>query len=166
MTVKNSAGALTWEGAVATTVFEYPAEAPALEPGREYSWSVAPRTEGELGEPEIQLHWASLPTVFRVATPDETATVRAEIQQLRQDAKDAPADVHRTVEAMALAQRGFHAAAIARMLPEISRDIVLQKKYFQTLDVALAKREEAARVLLRVLWLDTRQGVLADRITN
>jgi hypothetical protein len=153
-----------WEGAVTTTVFDYPEHAPALEPGREYSWKVMPRSEGTLGEPELHPEWASLPATFSVAPTEEIVMACSDVQQVQQDAKDAPEDVRRTGEAMALAQRGFYAAAISLLLPETSREVVLSGDYFAKLDAALTQRDEAARVMLRVLWLDTRQSVLAEKI--
>lgn len=161
LTLKDARGAIVWEGAVNETVFDYPA---ALQPNTEYLWNVAPRQEGALGEAEINPEWATPFVSFRVATPGESTAVRAQMAQLTQELKISSPTLQRTAQATIWQQGGFRAAATAALLPETTHEIIKQGQYFSTLDAALARRSETERLLLRTLWIDANQGVLANKI--
>jgi hypothetical protein len=164
VTVKDAAGKTVWEQATAARALEYSADAPALEPGHEYLWTVAGRQEDEiLGDREVNPAWVSLTATFQIATPDEVLAARREQDELKSALQDAPESTRRLALAAALAQRGLATEAIA-LLTSLSRREVEQGSYRAKLDALLPQMDEATRVLLRGLFITTGQNNLAAKI--
>lgn len=164
VSLRDADGETIWETTTKGTSAAYPASAPALQPGGKYTWSVTPRETTKAGEPEPREGLASRSARLDIATEADTAAARGEGAEIAAALKALPAPTRRTLQAAALAKRGFLADAIATLLPEVTPEVVARGAYIATLDRMLPALDESSRVLLRSLYLDTKQEGLAKKV--
>ncbi len=166
VTVRDPQGNVVWQVVTTEKQMECPAQ-PALQAGVRYSWDVLPRQRDANGAVVPLDEKKSLTRWFEVTSSAEVKEMLSQMARLNAELKDAPESVRRTAQAAATAESGFHDAAIAD-LTDRTLEIEAARGTVQDAlakhDAVVAALDEAGRLLLRRLYLDTRQIPLAARI--
>ena len=169
VTVSDADGKQIWQVASKENVLPYALTAPALQPSQTYTWKVEVRnvpTEGkEAGKLQIDDSRSSREATFQIAPPAETAAAQAEFKSLDTSLKTVPLNVRRLALAASLEKRGFYGAAID-FLTQVAPETIEAGHYYDKLDEVLPKLDNATRVLLRRLYLETKQFILVDKIDH
>jgi hypothetical protein len=161
--IHNENNQMVWQGNTKELSLAYPADAPALEPGKQYFWNVEPRIEKEL--------WREVPLAFRfwpsivVAPAAEIQTAQQEQDELRDATKRATDAQRRFFAASALDKRGFYHDAILQLVPEMALPhAITQNQSHIILDTVVPRLDWPSRQLLRGLWYATSQNDLAQKL--
>ena len=166
LTVKDAKGALTWRGDVTEMCAVYPADAPGLQAGQRYFWSVTPRQASDLGDMELENEQASNPVWFEIADAATTAAAETATARLTADLKSEPAATRNLAIAANLAQRGFTGAAIAMLTPDVSTEAIKGNEFQKAMHTQLGKLDETSRVLLRSFYLQSGQQGMLDKMAD
>jgi hypothetical protein len=161
VTVRDANGDPVWETSTPGCFVDYPASAPVLKPGDKYTWSATPRQSESNGAPEADENAASRKGSFQIVSPAEAKALQGELDQLQPDLKLLPEPTRRVAVAAVLSSHRANGAAIEALMPELNRDLLIRGEYDKTRSELFRKMDEESRILLRSLYLDTKQN---DRV--
>lgn len=161
--VVSDSGREMWSGLSAKRALQYPAAAPPLVAGREYSWRVEPRAKSRNGgEPQIAIERLSANATFRVATPQEIKAAREEAARLASETKTLPPSQRALAGAGAWSARGFAARALEVLAPQLGTESGADDA-LKTLVFAAAPDENIGAVLRALL---SRNAILTARFED